>query len=277
MFKLDFFRLLRIFLIIPWLINVIIPFAMFWVVVNWFQIMDDSLIRSIMEIGGTSVILACYLALYAKVLHESNPELNLKLSFIIEIKVAFQQVRERPVMVLMILVGSFLLPQINGFLGILFDLERAELPNMTISILIPLFIGPIVEELFFRKALLSYCQNKGIKNYALYSVLFFLLIHGYDFSLGSLFLILSRVLFILVFLTIPYLLTSALIIPVMAHIAWNISVIVFGFLDVSTASSSLIVVAVISAFVIIYISIHIFTKFSTYRKTALPGEVNYNV
>jgi membrane protease YdiL (CAAX protease family) len=139
---------------------------------------------------------------------------------------AIEVIHKKPSIIIISVLGSFMLPQMVGLIKIISKQSSENPLNSLGFVLITLSIAPIIEELLFRKALLKYCRENNLKHFLLYSTIIFTLVHGYDFSLGSLFLLLARIIFTLCFLSIPYLLTSRLTVSIIAHITWNISVIV---------------------------------------------------
>lgn len=259
-------KLFFIFLFMPWLINALIPLLIFWVTVVWLKIDSDTTISSVMAIGATLAVLFCYYLIGKEIFEEKKPIFELIRSIRAEIKIAIYHLRRQPVVMILLLFGSFLLPQFYGLLEFLLHQQNAESSKSVFFLCIPFLIGPIIEEFLFRKALFEYCRSRKIKYYIFYSVIFFTLVHGYGFTIGSLFLILSRAIFTLFFLTIPYLLTSTLIVPIAVHIFWNLSVFVIDSIDFSISRMESIIIVLVYGIIIILISLYILKKYLVYQK-----------
>jgi len=120
------------------------------------------------------------------------------------------------------LIGSFLLPFLKLYFHVILKTpEPANEKSILYYIIIPFFLGPIIEEWFFRKTMYNYFKSNNIKWFAFLSALFFSIIHGYIINLYSLFSFLVSLIYAYFFLAKIYIFTKSTFVCILNHICYN--------------------------------------------------------
>jgi membrane protease YdiL (CAAX protease family) len=131
-----------------------------------------------------------------------------------------------------LLVSVF--PFITEIVRVLLKKTKPKLDNYFLYLLIAVSIGPIIEELLFRKRLLEYLAKINKKNWFLFlSPLAFTITHPLikDDFIYSLINYFNFYFYSFLFLSLPYYLTKHLEIAIINHILYNLNVIIVSFLN----------------------------------------------
>jgi len=212
--------LLLVFLILPWLINFLVPVAVFWISVYWLKIDDGSMLNWIITIAANGLVLLLYYYVARRIIGAARQMLDRSANVAVDIPKS-TNIRTRRFHILMLPLFAVMLA---ALLESLVSRFTNHPPGRTFPLFyyaFPFFFGPLGEEYIFRKALHIYSQARNTGHYMLLSAIIFSLVQSYDITIASLidFVITFSVAYF--FLAVPYSISLSLFLVVIIHISWN--------------------------------------------------------
>ncbi len=225
-----YWKAVLLFLLIPWLINFLIPVLFAFPLSAGFGGTQPS--KLFLNIYSTAVALIgelCYLILGNGKAIEQNITRNEENSNEEKQPKSLKKVYASGLNdIVLYSLASLTLPFLLSSLHELFGFA-GELPKTNpFNLLAALVVAPVIEEYLFRKVLYMYCKEYGIRRFVLVSAIFFSLIHGYSFSVAGAVMFLVSYIHTYFFLATLYVVYQSIYIPLQMHICWNLSVFLIG-------------------------------------------------